>query len=83
MKKPFTTASKSTVLISLVIITFSTTGFSETLPYLTLASVQQHLVEKMGDSARDLAVRVERGTANLSGWARGPREVSHQQVDRY
>jgi osmotically-inducible protein OsmY len=35
------------------------------------------LVEKMGDSARDLAVRVEQGTVNLSGWARGPREV-HQ-----
>jgi len=77
MKKLFTTVSKSTAFMAVVVITFSTPGFSETVPYPTAASVQQVLVEKMGAKAKDLSVTVDQGTVNLSGWAKGPREV-HQ-----
>jgi hypothetical protein len=73
----FTHVFKGLAWLSLVAAALPNVSFSQTAPVPTPATVQQHLVEKMGDSARDLAVRVEQGTVNLSGWARGPREV-HQ-----
>jgi hypothetical protein len=77
MKKLFTTVSQSTALVGLALITYSTPGFSQAMSYPTPMAVQQALVEKMGDKAKELSVTVDQGTVRLSGWVHGPREV-HQ-----
>ena len=77
MKKLFTTVSHSTAFMAVAIITLASPGFAQTVVYPSAASVQQELVEKMGEKAKDLVVSVEQGTVNLSGWVHGPREV-HQ-----
>jgi osmotically-inducible protein OsmY len=60
-----------------VATTFSGSVISQSAPYPTPMAVQQALVEKMGDKAKELSVTVDQGTVNLSGWVHGFREV-HQ-----
>jgi hypothetical protein len=77
MNKLFAYVSKGATLLAVVATTLPNPGHSQTTPYPTPATVQQVLMEKMGDKAKDLTVTVEQGTVSLRGWAHGPREV-HQ-----
>ena len=77
IKKLLTTTSRSAAILAVVATTFSGSVISQSAPYPTAETVQQALVEKMGDKAKALSVTVDQGTVRLSGWVHGPREV-HQ-----
>ncbi|RFO94654.1 hypothetical protein DIC66_22360 [Rhodoferax lacus] len=64
-----------TLLVSLVLVSFTTSSFSQESDTQIAEAAQKALSTQMGEASKDLQVQVVNGDAKLRGWVKGPKDV--------